>query len=501
MIQSNFQRLDSTCVLLTGATGLLGRYLLRDLIKAGKQVAVVSRGTSKLSARERIESIMQWWEIRAGKQLPRPIVIEGDLCQNNLGIADSDLQWIRTHCDTVLHNAAILKFETCETTNEPFRTNVSGTLNVLELAANCDIQHFHYVSTAYVCGQADGVVKESELDFTAHRNAYEHSKFQAEKLVRSAKGFDSTTVYRPGIIIGDSQSGYSSAYHGLLAYLRLIALLVPMQQKNENGEHKTPIRLPMNGDEPRNLVPVDWVSAVITHGVETPAAHGETYHLTPKKCATVKHFIESCCRYFNSSGVVFAGPDAKPDMSNDFSRAISESTRVYESYLPADPLFDRENVETRIGHLHCPEVDEAMIHRFIQYGQENRWGKSRPKKPAVPYWFEDHLDEFSALAESVLVRLRVKPLSHVLVGLKIVGPGGGQWILSGSRNDIRIQRGTPAQPAPILTLNNDQVTSIFDQLKSRDHSLDKSPEFESAISVALNLDMGLPISSTTGSNK
>ena len=137
---------------------------------------------------------------------------------------------------------------------------------MLELARQCGVNHFQYISTAYVCGKRDQVVLESELDVEQEfRNVYEVSKFEAEKLVRASDCFETITVYRPGVVVGDSETGYTSTYHGLFLYLRLFAMLVPEQKRNEQGLFETSIRLPMDGDEPRNLVPVDWLAKTIAH--------------------------------------------------------------------------------------------------------------------------------------------------------------------------------------------------------------------------------------------
>ncbi len=490
-IHSPHSRPHSSCsyVLLTGATGLLGRYLLRDLLLAGHRVAVIARPSGKLSARERIESIMQQWEAELGRALPRPAVLGGELSEPGLGLCDQDTAWVRENCDTILHNAAVLRFQACSKSDEPFRTNLGGTFGVLEFAKEAQISHLHYVSTAYVCGQTEDAVLENELDRQQeHRNDYERSKFQAEKLVRSSEGFESVTVYRPAVIIGDSNTGYTSTYHGLFTYLRLIAMLVPLQQTNDAGVYQTPIRLPMNGDEPRNLVPVDWVSAAITHVIQTPAARGLTFHLTPKTCSTAKQVIESCCRYFNSAGVIFAGPDATHDESSDFTRAIFDNTRVYESYHTSDPQFDRTNIEQWAGHLPCPEVDEAMIHRFIEFGQQNRWGKQRPGVPDVKYWFEDHLDEIAALAESIVARLSVSNLAPVSIGLDIVGEGGGQWTLIGLGESVEVRRGLTDDNSPLLTIDGQHVAPILDQFNIDDPDSVLglfADKFESTISLAL----------------
>ena len=304
-------QIDKQYILLTGATGLVGRYLLRDLLLRKERVVVIARSTPRLDARQRVEAIMQHWEQELGISLPRPLVIEGDICAANLGMSQENAKWVSANCREIVHNAAILQFEAADREDEPFRTNLNGTKNVLEFASRLEIPDFHYVSTAYVCGKADDTVLEHQLDVGQElRNDYEQSKFEAEQLVRAATGFRNVTVFRPAVIIGDSETGYTSTYHGLFLYLRLISMLVPLQQPDENGKRATPIQLPMSGDEPRNLVPVDWVAAVIAHVVCTPAAHGRTFHLTPQKCTTASQVIDSCCNYFNSEGVVYAGDDA-----------------------------------------------------------------------------------------------------------------------------------------------------------------------------------------------
>ncbi len=478
-----------TYILLTGATGLVGRYLLRDLILRKERVAVIARPSGKLSARQRVESIMQYWEEQLNKSLPRPIVIEGDICTENLGISEKDARWISENCLEIIHNAAILRFKAVTREDEPFRTNLVGTTSVLKFAKAQCIPDFHYVSTAYVCGKTSKTVMEGQLDEGQElRNDYEQSKFDAEKLVQSANGFRNVTIFRPAVIIGDSETGFTSTYHGLFLYLRLIAMLVPHQQQDESGKHLTPIQLPMNGDEPRNLVPVDWVSAVIAHLVCTPAAHGRTYHLTPEECSTAREVIDGCCNYFNSAGVTYAGPDAEPDAEDEFSRAIFDNTRIYESYETSDPEFDRTNVEKWAGHLPCPVIDESMIHRFIEFGESNRWGKSRVRAPKVAYWFEDELERIGTLAESIVGRLSASIDTPVTVGLDIMGPGGGQWTLAEIATGIRIDRGLPGEGSPILAIDGRHVAQLLDKLSSQDPESAFglfADQFESTISLAL----------------
>src|SRR5947209_5450045 len=73
-------------VLLTGATGLLGQYLLRDLLAQGEAVAVLVRDSEQEKAAERIVRIISFWSEQLHKQLPTPVVLNGELDQTALGL-------------------------------------------------------------------------------------------------------------------------------------------------------------------------------------------------------------------------------------------------------------------------------------------------------------------------------------------------------------------------------------------------------------------------------
>ena len=66
-------------LLVTGGTGLLGSYLIRDLLLDGRGLAVIVRRERRASAAARIEAIVRFWEDLLGKRLARPTVLEGDL--------------------------------------------------------------------------------------------------------------------------------------------------------------------------------------------------------------------------------------------------------------------------------------------------------------------------------------------------------------------------------------------------------------------------------------
>src|SRR3954471_14970523 len=81
-------------VLMTGVTGLLGRYLAKDLLSAGVPLAVVARSSRRASARDRVEGALCFWEEHHRCKLPRPIVLEGDITEPDLGLDARATRWV-----------------------------------------------------------------------------------------------------------------------------------------------------------------------------------------------------------------------------------------------------------------------------------------------------------------------------------------------------------------------------------------------------------------------
>lgn len=422
----------SDYVLLTGATGLLGRYLLRDLLLKDVRVAVLVRCGRRETVEQRIEGILQRWESELSRALPRPVCLEGDVCRVGFGLDDADRQWVAEHCRSLIHSAASLDFH-ADSSGEPWRTNVEGTRNMLELCRETGLGDLHYISTAYVCGLREGVIREDELDFGQEfRNDYEKTKLVAESLVRQADFLDSLTVYRPAVITGDSRTGYTNTYHGLYMYLKLMSVLVWNTPPGPDGVRHTPVRLNMTGNEPRNIVPVNWASEVIATLFCTPAAHGKTFHLAPEHPLTPRETIEAGYKYFNSRGVEFCGPSRAIEPASEMDRDAHDNMGIYKEYEISDPLFDTTNLKTYAGHLPCPRIDEAMLHRFWKYAEEDRWGKRRQPQPVTPFRMADYL---SQLVERDDFESFGSRDDETTVALDVRGPGGGQWslVLDGDR--------------------------------------------------------------------
>jgi thioester reductase-like protein len=424
--------------LLTGGTGLLGSYLLRDFLLAGHRMAVLVRPTQTQSGPQRVDASLAHWETSYGPvganhqspvptpPLPRPVVLEGDLCRPDMGLTASDLRWIAGHCRAVIHNAASLAFLGPDHRKEPWLTNIEGTRRMLELCRRCGIQQFHHISTAYVCGLRRGRILETELDVGQETgNDYERSKLEAEKLVRSASLAQPPTIYRPSILVGDSRTGYTSTFHGYYAAVKLAHTLVSQMVRGSITAEFLMRAFHVDGNERKDFVPVDWVSAAITHLASRPEHHGKTYHLTaaePTPVAVwgraIQHAVEQYSPLADCS-------DSTLQDASWFEQMFRRQVEVYRAYWRDDPRFDRAHTAAAAPNLPCPTVNHDMLVQMARFAIQTNFGKAR--QPARPCGWDAraHIQRLPVASD-----VRDEPGSRLIhLGLQVSGPGGGQWKL------------------------------------------------------------------------
>jgi thioester reductase-like protein len=425
--------------LLTGATGLLGSYLLRDLIARNLPVAVLARPTRCEDAETRIDGVLAQMEESFGRTLVRPVVLCGDITRPQLGLAHGDLNWLRANCDAVLHAAASLTFH--EADGEPWLTNVEGVRNVLAVCRDCHIGRLDHVSTAYVCGLRTGRVLETELDIGQEfGNDYERSKVNAEKLIRSDEHLPAFTIFRPSIIVGDSHTGFTSTFHGFYVPLRVAGALLPLVGVDQALEVDYLRLLGLNGHERKNFVPVDWVSDAIVSTLLRSAPANQTYALVSEHPVQVARlhrvFLEIVRQHRQLIEEDLAA--RKQGSHADFQEAkrgrfveafrhkFVEQFAVYQSYWRDDPIFDKSATNAMLPDLPCPRMTDAMLHRLCQYAADKNYGMPPFRAPKLPFspraWIRaSGMDAAAAQASA----------SHpsLSLALAISGPGGGSWTL------------------------------------------------------------------------
>ncbi len=410
---------------LTGATGQLGSYLLRDSLREGHRLAVLVRPTKRASARRRIESILSHFEAELRITLPRPVVIEGELTEVDLGLDGADLRWISRHCRSVIHSAANLTFHDNGRDGEPWRSNFDGTRRILDLCRTTGIRQFHYLSTAYVCGLRQGRVLETDLDVgQTPGNAYEHSKIETEKLVLATPWIDPPTIYRPAIIVGDSQTGYTATFHGFYVMVKLAHTLVSRMVRGSTAGRFLVEGLGLTGKECKNLVPVDWVSAVFTRIFSRPAFHCRTYHLVTRRPSSItlianviQHAVEEYSTLADENDLFLGN-------GGWFLDTFRQQMEIYRAYWRDDPQFD-DTHRVAAAPLACPEMDEAMLLKLSRYAIQGNFGKDQRRGARPDFDIHEYVHKLPCRRMPLAPNLAGK---HCL-GLDVSGPAGGQWKL------------------------------------------------------------------------
>ncbi len=209
-------------VLLTGATGYLGRFLalawLERLAETGGKLILIARGADAAQARQRVEAaldtdpeLMQHFRALAAEHLE---VVSGDLGAPNLGLNEETWTRLARTVDAIVHAGAHVNHMLPY--NQLFATNVAGTAELVRLALTTHLKRVQYVSTLGVSALAERLVDEdSDIRVAVpaceindgYANGYGISKWASEVLLRQA--FDlcglPVSVFRPGMILAHSR--------------------------------------------------------------------------------------------------------------------------------------------------------------------------------------------------------------------------------------------------------------------------------------------------------
>jgi long-chain acyl-CoA synthetase len=333
-------------VLLTGATGFVGREVLsRFLERDSRHVFALVRADN---------------DDQAAGRLPghaRLTAVAGDIEQRNLGLAANSSERLRREVTTVLHCAASVSFDM--PLEQSRNVNVEGTRRVLDFARSCTrLERFSYVSTAYVAGEPGGLFREDELAVGQRfRNPYERSKFEAELALRSEAADLPLQILRPSIVVGDSTTGRTSSFNVLYGPLRAFA-------------RGTVPAIPARRDAPVDIVPVDYVADRV-HELATRGPNG-TFHLVAgRNATTVGRLLEMSSEELGRPQPRVLSPGVYRRWVHPWLRRKHRGLRRLEIYFPYFAMKVRFD-DRRLGP--GPRV-ESYFHRLVRYAQAARWGR------------------------------------------------------------------------------------------------------------------------------
>jgi thioester reductase-like protein len=252
-------------VLMTGFPGFLGSALLPGILakRDGARVICVVQARHIDTAKAKLAEI----EAAHPHTADRVTLVEGDITARGLGLSDAVAV---DDVNEVWHLAAVYDLSVPEDIAR--RVNVVGTENVLQFCRErSNFRRLQYVSTCYVSDAYDGEFTEDMLEAGQRfQNHYEETKYEAERLVRAAMADGlPATIYRPGIVVGDSRTGETQKYDGpyfVADYMKRLpgVVFLPNVDKNVMA----------------SLVPRDYVIAAMDALSVLDRSEGKTYQLT-----------------------------------------------------------------------------------------------------------------------------------------------------------------------------------------------------------------------------
>jgi NAD(P)-dependent dehydrogenase (short-subunit alcohol dehydrogenase family) len=251
---------------VTGATGFIGRRLVRKLLaRRGSTVYFLMREESAA----KLPDLLAYWGVGKTRAIP----VYGDLTAKKLGVAADVIKSLKGQIDHLYHLAAVYDLSADE--EAQVAVNIEGTRSMVEFAQAIDAGHVHHVSSIAAAGLYEGVFREDMFEEAENLDhPYFMTKHESEKIVRK-ECRRPWTVYRPAMVVGDSQTGEMDKIDGPYYFFKLIQRLRQI----------LPPWMPSVGLEGGriNIVPVDFVVDALDHISHKVTKGQGCYHLVDPK--------------------------------------------------------------------------------------------------------------------------------------------------------------------------------------------------------------------------
>ncbi|MEV0674995.1 amino acid adenylation domain-containing protein [Actinosynnema sp. NPDC050436] len=364
-------------VLLTGATGFLGVFLLDRLVRAGTpEVHCLVRAHDEDHARRRIAGRARRYGLDYDAIADHVVPLPGDLSEPLLGLGDEGFARLASTVDAIVHSGASVNFA------YPYESlraaNVDSVRTLLDLAARAAPKSFHHVSTisvltGYAATGTRYVLEDQPLDFPERLSVgYLETKWVAEELVRAAarRGLP-VSLHRPAEITGARDRGTWNTDTFLCAWLLAVV---------ETGRAPD-VALPLD------FVPVDCAAEAIVHVVRTGRHDGRTHNLTNPHPARLDLLVDRLRRrgypvravpYAEWVALVAEGSRQDP------RRPMTPYLPMFTTEVPGTaggptveemqfaehfPAFSRTNTRRALAGsgLRLPPVDAGLLDEYLDH--------------------------------------------------------------------------------------------------------------------------------------
>lgn len=348
-------------VLVTGATGFIGREVVRCLLAAGHPVLAMARGRESQPAADRVAATVgiapdgRWLD-----------VVETDLTRPGCAIQGSEWRRLCNTVETVIHCAGDTTFFPEDMAS--FQAgHIDGPLNLLRRLRDGRLRRWAHLSTAYVCGRRAGMVYEREGDIGQDfHNPYERVKLEAELALRRAGvrlGVD-VRAFRPSIVVGATPGTVGGNPSNLFfSFIRLAAAL----SRVANGE-VVPLRIEAASQARFNIVPVEYVATAVVALAEHPRATGGTFHVVVSDPPTQEAMLAMITERLGLRGLSLVDPrHAHLEDPSPLEVKVARMLSGYRQYLEQDVQFDDRAARTLLDHcgVERPTLSSEAVHRLI----------------------------------------------------------------------------------------------------------------------------------------
>ncbi|KAJ6263861.1 hypothetical protein Dda_2433 [Drechslerella dactyloides] len=370
-------------VFVTGATGFLGAYLVHALLQMPEVTTIrcLVRAKNIAHGLSRIREAFIRYGIYTAKQqerlMSKLVVLPGDLADPNLGLDRVDFENAARSCAAIFHFGALVNYVQPYLVHRP--ANTIGTLNILRLAVSGRPKAIHYSSTFVAHGPTglfNGPITLSEdepldayLKGLSYDLGYAQSQWVAEQLLWRAisKGIP-IAIYRPGFILGHSQTGYGNPddFMG-----RFIVSCIKM------GTY------PILPKQRKEFIPVDHCVRDILHISSSNANIGRAYAIVPIDPSTSVEWNETFeilrrCGDFDLRGLRYRDwvdqlPEVvdrqlQPLMPMLKEKVYGELTRweVYENMAVYQADNTRQAIANSKKPQGCSPLNEKLLRLYLK---------------------------------------------------------------------------------------------------------------------------------------
>ena len=358
---------EASSVLITGATGFLGSFLLDQLLRATGQdtrfyCLVRARGTGQGESSNRVLETLESYGLDSPHAGERIIPVLGDLTHPRMGLDNDQYQDLAENIDLIFHCAASVNYTYPYTAAKPH--TVGGTLEALRFACAATPKPVQYISSNGVFPGGDDTpyLENNRIDDFVDRmeGGYNQAKWVAERLVWSAvsRGLP-VCIYRPGNIGHHSRTGTVNPNDFLSLIIRACARLG---------------YAPLAPDWFFEMTPVDFLVNAIARVADDPKHFGKVYNIVQQDPVPADRVFAR----MESNGHVTervplndwkSGLQAAADRGDDPDlKVLVSSLDSVEGYLADTSVYDISKFTRALSEigLTMPAVDADYVAMFLE---------------------------------------------------------------------------------------------------------------------------------------